>query len=159
MFEIIQALSSSQVAQVRDLFHEYAASLSFDLCFQNFSQELAELPREYGPPRGRLLSAFCHGQIAGCVALRPQGEDICEMKRLYVRPTFRGKGLGRRLASAVIDEARALGYVRMRLDTVPSMKEAIALYESMGFEPIEPYRDNPICGALFLELELGRKRT
>ena len=154
MVEIVHAVSQSQVTDARALFNEYAASLNFDLCFQNFSQELAELPGEYGPPGGRLLLALCNRQIAGCVALRPLGHGICEMKRLYVRPAFRGKGLGRTLAVAIIEAAHGLGYQRMRLDTVPLMKEAIALYESLGFQAIEPYCDNPICGALFLELKL-----
>lgn len=154
MVEILHATSRVQVSETRALFNEYAASLNFDLCFQNFSQELAELPGDYGPPKGRLLLAVSDRQIAGCVGLRSLGEGICEMKRLYVRPAFRGQGLGRTLAGAIINAAHDLGYERMRLDTVPVMKEAIALYESLGFQRIEPYGDNPICGALFFELNL-----
>ena len=158
MLEIIEASSPRLVAMARELFEAYAASLNFDLCFQNFSQELAELPGEYGPPGGRLLLAFVDQQVAGCVALRALSAGICEMKRLYVSPAFRGKDIGRRLAVAMIDDARSLGYLKMRLDTVPSMKEAIALYHSLGFATTAPYRENPICGALFFELKLGSGR-
>jgi GNAT superfamily N-acetyltransferase len=154
MLEIVHATSGQQITEVRHLFNEYAASLNFDLCFQNFSEELAELPGEYAPPGGRLLLGLCEKQLAGCVALRRLEEHTCEMKRLYVRRPFRGQGVGRGLAAAIIEEARRSGYERMRLDTVPFMKEAIALYQSLGFKPIEPYRHNPICGAVFLELKL-----
>lgn len=152
--EFIRAESEVDLDEVRALFKEYAASLSVDLCFQNFEQELAELPGEYAPPNGRLLLGACETQIAGCVALRRIAEGSCEMKRLYVRPHFRGKGIGKGLAVRIIEEARHIGYARMRLDTLPLMKEAIGLYQSLGFRQIEPYRYNPIEGAMFMGLAL-----
>lgn len=142
------------VAAVHGLFLEYRHALGVDLCFQGFDDELAELPGEYVPPRGRLLLARADGEPVACVALRPLGTATCEMKRLYVRPDQRGLGLGRALAEAVIDEARRAGYERMRLDTLPSMTEAAVLYERLGFRDIEPYYDNPVPGARFLQLEL-----
>jgi putative acetyltransferase len=154
MTKIIRAESKEYLPQVRDIFEEYANSLGFDLHFQEFNQEVADLPGEYAPPDGRLILAMEDDKIAGCVALRKLGVGICEMKRLYVKPEFRGKKIGRELAQAVIDEARKIGYQRMRLDTVPFMKEAIALYRSLGFKEIKPYRYNPIEGTKFLELKL-----
>ncbi len=150
----IQECTSDQVGQVRALFEEYAASLGVDLCFQNFEQELTALPGEYAPPDGRLLVALANNEPAGCVALRRFDDDACEMKRLYVRPAYRGTGLGRRLAASVIDAARAIGYTKMYLDTLSSMDEAISLYRSLGFVPTRPYRHNPVPGALFFELTL-----
>ncbi|HKM75689.1 MAG TPA: GNAT family N-acetyltransferase [Candidatus Bathyarchaeia archaeon] len=124
------------------------------MCFQDFESELRNLPGEYAPPAGALMLAFEEEQVAGCVALRRIMDDTCEMKRLYIRPVFRRKGLGRRLVIAVIEEARRIGYVRIRLDTLPTMNEAISLYRSLGFRKIEPYRHNPIEGACFMELRL-----
>ncbi len=150
-----QAESPAQVAQARELFLEYAQSLGVDLCFQNFEQELAQLPGYYAPPSGRLLLAEYGGQLAGCAALRQWESGVCEMKRLYLRPLFRGKGLGRVIAETIIAEARNAGYQHMRLDTIePIMKEAVEMYRKLGFKEIAPYRANPIAGAIYMELQL-----
>ncbi len=150
-----QAESPAQITQARELFLEYAQSLGFSLCFQNFDLELAGLPGDYAPPDGRLLLAMYESQPAGCVALHKIEAGICEMKRLYLRPQFRGKRLGRALADHIIAEARQIGYQRMRLDTVePVMKDAVAMYRKIGFQEIESYRSNPIAGALYMELRL-----
>ena len=155
MARIVRAEKPAQITEARKLFEEYAASLGIDLSFQSFAQELAGLPGEYAPPEGRLLLATAEGKTAGCVALRKISDGICEMKRLYVRPGFQGKGLGKELAVAVIREARGMGYQRMRLDTLPSMAKAQALYVALGFREIAPYRYNPIEGTKFMELELS----
>jgi putative acetyltransferase len=152
--ELIRAESNQQLKIVRQLFIEYATSLGFSLCFQDFDKELAELPGEYAPPNGSLILAVDETEPVGCVALRKITEGICEMKRLYVKPELRGKGLGKQLVKAVIDEAIKIGYTKMRLDTVPVMKEAISLYRSFGFYEIKPYRENPIEGALYMEMDL-----
>ena len=153
--QFVQVQSESQVEQVRELFLEYARSLGFSLCFQNFDQELANLPGDYSPPHGRLLLAEFEGELAGCVALHKLENEICEMKRLYLRPQFRGKGLGRALATRIIAEARDLGYSRLRLDTVESaMQDAVAMYLKLGFRKIDPYCANPMPSALYLELVL-----
>jgi len=155
---IVAVESTAQLAMTRELFREYSQSLGFSLCFQNFDRELAQLPGDYAPPEGRLLLAGLAGDPAGCVALHPWEPRVCEMKRLYVRPQFRGKGLGRILAETVIAEARKIGYQRMRLDTVePLMIDAVALYRKLGFREIAPYRANPLPGTLYLELDLGHR--
>ena len=148
------ATSPQDIRDVRALFEEYAASLGFSLCFQGFDRELAELPGSYAPPAGRLLLARADGAPAGCAGLRKIEEGICEMKRLFVRPQQRGTGLGQRLATSLIDEARRAGYATMKLDTLPSMKAAIRLYESLGFRDTAPYTVNPIGEARFMELAL-----
>jgi len=155
---VIRPASAAEIPAVRTLFEEYGASLGFDLCFQNFTVEMAGLPGDYAPPRGALLLAVDEAAagILGCVALRPLEDDHCEMKRLYVRPAGRGLGTGRRLAEAIIGAGRGLGYAKMRLDTLPAMARAIALYEALGFRDIPPYRVNPIPGARYLELDLTR---
>jgi ribosomal protein S18 acetylase RimI-like enzyme len=154
MNSIISVDSKEDLKIVRELFEEYARSLGFDLHFQEFNKELADLPGDYAPPDGCILLAKANDQIAGCVALRKMDNNICEMKRLYVRKAFRGKGIGKKLSVAIIEKAREMGYKSMRLDTVPFMKEAIALYQSLGFKEIEPYRYNPIEGATFMELKI-----
>ncbi len=154
-FDVYQAESSEQIAAIRELFLEYAKSLNFSLCFQSFEKELAELPGGYAPPKGRLLLATHGPQLAGCAALHKLEDEICEMKRLYVRRQFRGKGLGRVLAERVVADAREIGYKRLRLDTIePVMRDAVAMYRKLGFKEIAPYRENPIAGALYMELEL-----
>ena len=155
MLQIVQAESPAQIAQIRELFLEYEQSLGFTLCFQNFDKELAELPGHYAPPEGRLLLAEYEGQLAGCIALHKLESTICEMKRLYLRPQFRGKGLGRVLAEHIISEARQIGYSSLRLDTVePVMKDAVAMYRRLGFREIAPYCANPMAGVLYMELAL-----
>jgi putative acetyltransferase len=153
--EIARAESPAQIEQARTLFKEYEAWLGIDLCFQSFEKELAELPGAYAPPTGCLFLAVQDNRVGGCVALRKIGDGICEIKRLYLRPEFRGRGIGRQLADAIIREAKLLGYERMRLDTLPpKMNGAIALYRSLGYKEIEPYYQNPVPGALFMELSL-----
>ena len=155
MLEIIQAETVSHLAAARELFREYEAWLDLDLCFQGFEAELAGLPGKYAAPEGRLLLTFDDANLAGCIALRKLGDEVCEMKRLYVRNEFRGRGIGVQLIERIIADAREIGYQAMRLDTFPpKMGRAVKLYESHGFRPIPPYYDNPFDGVLFMEREL-----
>jgi len=154
MLKIFSAETNKDIKTVKQLFVEYADSLGFDLCFQNFDEELANLPGDYAPPSGCLLLARYNGEAAGCIALRKLSDCISEMKRLYVKPQMRGLKIGRKLVEAVIAEARKIGYTHIRADTVPSMKQARALYTSIGFKEIKPYCRNPIEGAIFIELKL-----
>ena len=155
MPEFMIAEAEKDYREARVLLREYEAASEVDLCFQGFEEEVEALEQMYGPPGGRFLLVREEDALAGCVAVRNLGDKICEMKRLYLRPGFRGRGLGRRCAEQIVDAAREMGYVVMRLDTLPSMREAIALYRSMGFTEIAPYADNPVAGALFMELGLG----
>ncbi len=154
MFAIVSANDGQHLGDARELFNEYAASLGIDLSLQGFDEELATLPGRYGPPGGRLLIALHEGALAGCVALRAIEAGVCEMKRLYTRPAFRGKGLGRLLAESIVREGRAIGYRRMVLDTLESMAAARGLYRSLGFRTIEPYGNHPYAGTEYLGLEL-----
>lgn len=154
MTEIIYATSAEHIATVRELFLEYQRWLGLDLCFQNFSAELAALPGDYALPSGRVLLALHDTRPAGCIALRRIDDATCEMKRLFVRPEFQSLKIGRALAERVIAEARAIGYARMRLDTLPAMIRAHALYAALGFREIPPYCHNPVPGAIYMELDL-----
>lgn len=158
MLKIIAVETEEHLAQAVKLLEEYAAWLGHDhLCFENFEKELTELPGRYAPPGGRLLLAVNEVEPAGCAALRKFDKDSCEMKRLYVRPTFRGQGVGKALASRIIEEAQQIGYARVLLDTLPAMQEAVGMYRALGFKNIKPYRDNPIAGAMFMKLCLTQK--
>ena len=152
--DIRQTITTEEIAAARALFEEYAAWLGEDLCFQGFAGELANLPGLYAPSRGRLLLAWAETEAAGCVALRPLDVSMCEMKRLYVRPAFRGRGVGRMLAERVIAEAQAIGYACMRLDSLPSLATATKLYESLGFARIPAYYATPLPDTIFMELRL-----
>lgn len=155
MIKIVEANTNDLIAKAKELFQEYAESLGFDLCFQNFEQELDDyFPGQYSPPMGRLFLALSDNQPIGCVGLRYFDKGVCEMKRLYVRPDFRGKKAGRLLAEATLKAAKVIRYEIMRLDTLPSMESANILYKSLGFRQIEPYRHNPIKGAIYMELNL-----
>jgi putative acetyltransferase len=136
------------IPAVRELFREYAAGLGFSLCFQNFGVELANLPGAYAPPTGRLLVAEVDGELVGCVALRPQATGVCELKRLYIRPDYRGKGLGRQLIDVLLAEAVAAGYREAVFDTLDTMTAALAIYRTLGFQPTEPYSCHPVAGSL-----------
>jgi len=156
--DIVTPRTANELDALRDIFREYAASLKVDLCFQGFDHELATLPGEYAEPRGALLMATVDGAVAGCCALRPMDTvdypNACEIKRLYVRPAFRGLGLGRQLADAIMDAARIAGYDDVLLDTLDDMEAARTLYEDLGFEEIPPYYHNPIAGAHYLKATL-----
>lgn len=151
-------LNDADWLATRTIFQEYAASLNVDLCFQDFDAELAGLPGEYAEPRGALLLAWVDGALAGCCALRPLDTsdytNASEMKRLYVRPAFRGLGLGRQLSEGILDAARQAGYSCVLLDTLDDMESARALYEDLGFEDIPPYYHNPIAGAHYLKVDI-----
>jgi putative acetyltransferase len=154
MVKIVKATAEESIEGAKTLIRDYVESLEFDLDFQNFGQEMDDFPGEYALPKGRLYIAIDENQPVGCVALRDLGDGICEMKRLYVNPEYRGRHIGRVLAKTVIKAAGELGYDRMRLDTIPSMRQANVLYKSLGFKEITPYRFNPIEGATFFELKL-----
>ncbi len=153
--QLVPAVSVDQLNLVRELLLEYWENRNLARVVMNFEQELAELPGSYAPPDGRLFLAYCGTEASGCVALRKLGPDICEMKRLYLRPQFRGQGRGRFLAESIIQEAQKIGYRKMRLDTIrTNMQEAIGLYRQLGFKEIAPYRNNPLPGAMYMELDL-----
>ena len=156
---ILEADSKNLLLAAKDLFLEYERSLPFDLDFQNFEEEVSHLPGEYSRPDGCILVALVGKRPAGCVALRKLDQDICEMKRLYIRPEFRGRRIGRRMAETIIAGAKELGYKKMRLDTVSGMTGAIALYRSLGFKEISQYRVNPLPDAMFFELDLVNEKT
>ena len=155
MISIQHAETAADMGNARSLFREYETWLDMDLCFQGFEEEVRGLPGRYSKPEGRLLLATAGTKLAGCVAMRMIEDEICEMKRLYLRKDFRGIGLGNALIDRVIEEARGIGYKKMRLDTYPpKMGKAVKLYESYGFNPIPPYYHNPHAGVLFMELDL-----
>lgn len=156
MIAIRRAATAEDFAVAKELFREYQRAIAVDLCFQSFERELETLPDMYGPPTGALFLAIrsSDGQPAGCVGLRRLEPEICEVKRLYVRPDARGHHLGRELVNVLMTEARRLGYTRMRLDTLASMTAARALYASLGFVNIPPYNDHPVEGTEFMELAL-----
>jgi GNAT superfamily N-acetyltransferase len=155
MIEIVQAETREQIELARLIFREYEAWLGLDLCFQGFDAELAELPGKYARPDGRLYLAYSNGELAGSIALRRLEDNICEMKRLFVKDGFRGQKIGVKLIEQLISDAREIGYSSMRLDTnPPKMGKAVSLYESHGFRPIPPYYHNPHDDVLFMELSL-----
>jgi ribosomal protein S18 acetylase RimI-like enzyme len=155
MIEIIQARTPEQIDEARRIFREYETWLDLDLCFQNFEDELRTLPGKYAPPDGRLFLAYFDAQLAGCIAMRKLADNVCEMKRLFVRGEFRGRNIGPMLIEKLLLEARQARYEKMRLDTFPpKMKKAVELYKLHGFYEIPPYYDNPHEGVLYLEKDL-----
>jgi ribosomal protein S18 acetylase RimI-like enzyme len=161
VIELVYVESGPALEEIRALFLEYARSLDFNLCFQSFDKELLELPGRYAPPQGRLILCRVNGTAAGCIAVKPlRGGGLCEMKRLFVRPEFRGKGIGLKLAVRLIEDAKQIGYRAMRLDTIAGqMDAAIAMYRGLGFKEIPSYYDNPIPNAAFFELTLTEAAT
>jgi ribosomal protein S18 acetylase RimI-like enzyme len=155
MIRIIEANTHELITQAKSLFLEYTETLDFSLCFQNFDNELENFTSQYSPPAGNLFLALFENDPIGCVGVRYFEKDICEMKRLYIRSEFRGKGTGKKLAVSAIESGKALGYDYMRLDTLSSMETANQLYKSLGFVEIDPYRDNPIRGAIYMEMKLN----
>lgn len=156
MLKILQAESSAQIKETKKLFREYESWLGLNICFQNFEEEIASLPGKYAAPEGRLFLAFADKKLAGCIALRKLEDGVCEMKRLFVREDFRGQKIGIVLIEKLIEEARQIGYKKMRLDTYPpKMAKAVKLYESHGFYEIEPYYHNPYGETLFMEKDLS----
>jgi putative acetyltransferase len=159
MLRIVEVSSPPQIEQARSLFREYqdefAESIQASLCFQQFDAEVADLPGRYATPAGRLLVAEIDGELVGCVGMRPLGEGVCEMKRLFVRPGHRGRGVGVELIRHVMQAAKDAGYRLMRLDTLPEMEQAAQLYRSFGFEPIGPYYENPVGRAIYFEADLA----
>jgi len=151
---IVEAESASERALAKSLIEEYVDSLGIDLDFQGFREEMAQFPHGYSPPEGAVLLAYEGTEPTGVVALRRHSGSVCEMKRLYVRPSYRGRGIGRALSEALVRRAVALGYSRMRLDTLPTMDAALGLYRALGFREIPPYRFNPVAGAHYMELDL-----
>jgi putative acetyltransferase len=156
---IVPAATPSDLSLIRQLFREYAGELNVDLCFQRFEEELESLPGYYASPQGRLFLAMAGDQVAGCAALRRHGEDVAELKRLFVRPQFRGSGIGRTLCIKVLGEARDAGYSAVVLDTLSSLTAAIRLYESLGFQRVEPYYSNPLPNVVYLRLNLRGTRS
>lgn len=154
MLKLIAVETEKHLEIIRKLFREYEDFLGFHLCFQDFEKEMAMLPGKYAPPDGRLIIAEYNSEVAGCIAIKKIGEDVCEMKRLYVRPKFRGLKIGRKLAEKIIVEAKTIGYKKMRLDTLKRLKEALSLYRSMGFTEIQPYVYNPLEDVVYMQLEL-----
>ena len=153
--EFSHIIGQDMIEEIKELFLEYAQTLDIDLSFQDFETELKTLPGKYGKPDGALIIALVDNKVAGCVALRKLSADICEMKRLYVRDNYRGLGLGKKLISMIIEEAKSLSYSHIRLDTLPNMKKAQDLYSSFCFYDIEPYVYNPILGTRYMELKLN----
>jgi len=155
LMKLIQTTKWEQIEAARELFNEYATELAINMCFQNFDEELRTLPGKYAPPDGRLLLAYTDKELAGCIALRKLDDRTCEMKRLFIRPKFRGKGYGRKMIDSLIEQARDIGYERMWLDSLPGkMDAAIALYRQLGFKDIPAYYDNPLESVIYLERKL-----